>query len=451
MKGNKYSYLIRPLFLLVDILIINIVLYLVSDKNFQNLNFALYTTVSWVIVSVFTKYYSIYRTTHLLHLISLYIKQLLIFFLAFFTYFGLFKEGVVIDNQFVVIALIALDTLVFRIAIFYALKGYRIQGNNYRNVIILGHDEASQRLSSFFKLERKYGYRLFGFFSNDNQKTSEYLGSINDYKEYVLKNDIDEIYCSITSLSKQTIKDVRKFAKKQLLQVKLIPENTNIYSKSNVLQYYGTIPVLNPEKLPFEKTETHFIKRFFDILFSFLAIVFIMSWLVPILYLIIKAESKGPLFFKQKRTGLNGKDFFCYKFRSMKINEQSDQKSATKNDTRITKTGAFIRKTSIDELPQFFNVFLGDMSVVGPRPHMNSQTVDFEKSINNYMQRHLVKPGITGLAQVKGFRGEIKQKSDIENRVRLDIFYIENWSFLLDIKIVAQTVFNVFKGEEMAY
>lgn len=451
MKDNQYSYLIRPLFLLVDVFIINTVLYLVADKNFQNPEFTLYTTITWVIIAIFTKYYNIYRTTHFLKLTSLYFKQLTIFFLAYFAYFGLFKEGIIINNQFVVFTLIAIDTFVFRIAIFYALNGYRIQGNNFRNVIILGKDEASERLSNFFELEKKYGYRFFGFFTNKSTQKSSVLGNIENYKKYVLENTIDEIYCSLTSLKKETVKEVSTFAKKHLIQVKLVPENTNIYSKSNLLQYYGTIPVLNPERLPFEKTETHIIKRLFDIIFSIITIIFIMSWLVPTMYIIVKLESKGPLFFKQKRTGLNGKDFFCYKFRSMKLNTESDKKSATKNDARITKSGAFIRKTSIDELPQFFNVFLGDMSVVGPRPHMNSQTLKFEKNINNYMQRHQVKPGITGLAQIKGFRGEIKKKEDIENRVRLDIFYIENWSFLLDFKIVAQTVFNIFKGEEMAY
>ena len=176
-----------------------------------------------------------------------------------------------------------------------------------------------------------------------------------------------------------------------------------------------------------------------------------LSWLIPIFWVLVKLESRGPLIFKQKREGLNGDQFVCYKFRSMRLNKQSHKVHATVNDTRVTKIGSFLRKTSMDELPQFFNVLKGDMSVVGPRPHLQSLSKEYQKEVDDYLKRHVVKPGITGLAQVSGYRGEIKRKSDIKNRVRLDIFYIENWSFLLDIKIILMTVFNIFKGEEKAY
>jgi len=177
----------------------------------------------------------------------------------------------------------------------------------------------------------------------------------------------------------------------------------------------------------------------------------LLSWLIPVLWIIVKIESKGPLLFKQKREGINGKEFICYKFRSMKINDFSDKVHAKKNDSRVTKVGAFLRKTSMDELPQFFNVLLGDMSVVGPRPHIESLSLEYQKDVDDYLKRHIVKPGITGLAQVSGYRGEVQKRSDIKNRVRLDIFYIENWSFLLDLKIIIKTVFNVFKEDEKAY
>jgi len=209
--------------------------------------------------------------------------------------------------------------------------------------------------------------------------------------------------------------------------------------------------VLNVSKLPFEFAENFYIKRVFDIFFSFFVCIFILSWLIPILWVLVKFESKGPLIFKQKREGINGREFICYKFRSMEINNFSDQGHTTKYDIRVTKTGMFLRKTSMDELPQFFNVLLGDMSVVGPRPHLEILSLEYQKDVNDYLKRHIVKPGITGLAQVSGYRGEIKKRSDIKNRVRLDIFYIENWSFFLDIKIILQTVLNVFKGEEKAY
>ena len=178
--------------------------------------------------------------------------------------------------------------------------------------------------------------------------------------------------------------------------------------------------------------------------------IFLLSWLIPILAILIKLESKGPVFFKQGRPGIKEKEFFCYKFRSMKINETTE-KEASKNDPRVTRIGRFIRKTSLDEMPQFLNVLIGEMSVVGPRPHLWSQNKVYGRRINRYMMRHYVKPGITGLAQVKGFRGEIESDEEMRTRINYDIFYIENWSLLMDIKIIIQTVINIFKGEDKAY
>jgi len=217
--------------------------------------------------------------------------------------------------------------------------------------------------------------------------------------------------------------------------LKLIPDSNDIYNKMK-LDYYGFVPVLSVRELSFDKPLIKLSKRMFDIIFSLIVVVFILSWLTPILYFLIKKETKGPLFFKQIREGVKGETFLCYKYRSMGVNRNADRLQATKGDLRITKIGAFLRKTSIDELPQFINVLKGEMSVVGPRPHMLSQSEIFKKIVKKYMVRHFVKPGITGLAQVKGYRGEIETDSDIKNRVKYDIFYIENWSFFLDIKII---------------
>jgi len=196
-----------------------------------------------------------------------------------------------------------------------------------------------------------------------------------------------------------------------------------------------------------------FIKRIFDVVFSSLIIIFILSWLVPLLFIVIKLESKGPLFYKHTRNGINYKEFTCYKFRSLKTNKTIAGTYITQNDKRVTKIGKFLRKTSLDEFPQFYNVLKGDMSVVGPRPHMLSYTDDYSKKIDkyNFIFRHNVKPGVTGLAQVKGYRGEIKNDEDIINRIKYDNFYIENWSLVLDIRIIFQTMINVFKGQKEAY
>ena len=192
-------------------------------------------------------------------------------------------------------------------------------------------------------------------------------------------------------------------------------------------------------------------KRIFDILFSTLIIIGILSWLTPIMAIIIKLDSKGPVFFLQKRNGLNYKVFNCYKFRSMELNAHKDIDLALINDLKITKVGRFIRKTSIDEIPQFFNVLWGDMSVVGPRPHPISHNDKYALMTDKFMVRHFVKPGITGLAQTKGCRGEVETEEDIKNRVKYDVFYMENWSILLDIKIIFNTIYNTLKGDKKAY
>jgi len=192
-------------------------------------------------------------------------------------------------------------------------------------------------------------------------------------------------------------------------------------------------------------------KRTFDVVFAALVVALLLSWLLPLIALLIKAESRGPILFKQLRTGKNGQPFYCLKFRSMRMNAYADSKQASKGDSRITKVGAFLRKTSLDELPQFFNVLKGEMSVVGPRPHMLSHTEYYAQAIDNFMERHLIMPGITGLAQVSGFRGETKEVEAMANRVNADIKYLSNWSFLLDMKIVLLTVVQAVKGSENAF
>jgi len=216
-------------------------------------------------------------------------------------------------------------------------------------------------------------------------------------------------------------------------------------------EYYDYLPILSLREIPLHTTFNAFLKRSFDILFSILVIFGLLLWIGPLLAILITLESKGPVFFIQKRTGFDNEEFLCFKFRSMGMNTSSDAVQAGRNDMRVTKIGKFIRRTSIDELPQFYNVLFGHMSVVGPRPHMLKHTDEYASKVDKYMLRHFVKPGITGLAQVRGYRGEIEKDSDIQNRIRFDIFYVENWSFFMDLKIIVQTVLNAIKGEDKAY
>ena len=447
---NSYSYLIQPLFVSIDLIIINVVFLFIGNEDYLNLKFLIYISLSWILTAYFTKFYIINRATKGLRVITLIFPQFIIFTTVFLTYFSLFIQISVIRNEFIV--LLILFSLIFAIKflLFYALKIYRELGRNFKRIIFIGHDSSTKKVSKIFLSEENFGFRNLGFFSDIEYKSKEYLGNISDSFNFVVKNEVHEIYCS-QSTPQETIEKLIEFSNTHKLVVSLIPEVKDLYRKNLEVEYYGSTPILKVKKLPLEKREVRIFKRIFDIIFSFSIIIFVLSWLTPILFIIVKLDSKGPLFFKQKRSGLKGKDFYCYKFRSMNLNKFSDEMQVTKFDSRVTKIGKFLRNSSIDELPQFFNVFKGEMSVIGPRPHMSKQSLAFEKQINKYIFRNAVKPGISGLAQISGYRGEIKKKSDIENRVRLDVFYIENWSLFLDIKIIFKTIFNLFSSEDNAY
>ena len=449
---KRYSYLIKPLQILLDVFLINIIVYFIYDKEYLNFYFLSYITIFWLVTSSFFGFYKVYRYSGVLRLFTLLGKQFLIFILGYFAYFGIFREGDVVGNQFLILCSIFLSISFFKFLEFFLIKKYRSFGNNYRTTVVVGFDDSSKNIIKLFKSKSNLGYKYLGFFSDKIYKNKEYLGNLESVFEYAIQNTVDEIYCSLTVLSNEQIKKINKFALDRDIFLKLIPNSSELYSKNQSIEYYDdSLMVLNVNKLPFDFAENFYLKRFFDILFSIFVCLFILSWLIPILWVIVKLESEGPLVFKQGREGLNGKEFTCYKFRSMRMNKQSNEIHAAKNDIRVTKVGAFLRKTSMDELPQFLNVLLGDMSVVGPRPHLETLSLEYQKDVDNYLKRHIVKPGITGLAQIGGYRGEIKKRSDIKNRVRLDIFYIENWSFFLDIKIILQTVLNIFRGEEKAY
>ncbi len=451
MVKKGYSHLIPSLSLVIDLLLINAVVIVVHDKEYLNQSFFLFANLFWIVSTQLTNYYRVSRQNSIFRLFSLITIQAFVFILGFFSYFTIFREGDVVHSQFKTLTSILLGVAFLKILIFYALKRYRTVGMNYINVVLIGFDETSKNMMQLFKNRSDLGYRFQGFFTNKELDHKDYLGNIKQSYNYMKRNKIDELFCSVSSLNNKQVKELTKFANKNSIALKLIPEANELYSKNVNAEYYENTLVLNVKKLPLEIWGNRFAKRAFDIVFSLLVLIFVMSWLTPILGILIKLESKGSIFFKQEREGLQRNRFVCYKFRSMKLNMLSDKIHTSKNDQRITAVGSFIRKTSLDELPQFFNTLKGDMSIVGPRPHIQNLALEYQKEIDNYMERHSVKPGITGLAQVSGYRGEVKKASDIKNRVRFDIFYIENWSIFLDIKIIFNTIFNVLRGEEKAY
>lgn len=451
-QTGRYSKYIRPISILFDLIVItSLSLYFFRDLNLPLPYYLAYQPFTWISIALIVKYYEVFRFTTPVEIITKLIKQFSIFLLIVIAFFPFSKETIFSGTaiaKFMTLSFVAIVS--FKYFLFFYLKKYRIvTGSNFRNTVIIGYTEESLRLKEVLENRKDYGYRFFGFFS-DKKQNAEIKGKIEDLKKFVIDNKIDEIFCSLNEISNEKLKDLVEFADDNKKAIKFIPDTKQIFSKNLKINYYELFPVLTLQKTELHNPFVKGIKRAFDIIFSLLVIVLLLSWLIPLLAIFIKLESKGPVFFKQGRPGLDEQEFFCYKFRSMRLNGNTE-KEASKNDPRVTKTGRFMRKTSIDELPQFFNVLAGDMSVVGPRPHLWSQNKAYANRIKKYMVRHYVKPGITGLAQVKGFRGEIETEEDMINRIKYDVFYIENWSMIMDLKIIFQTVINIFQGEEKAY
>ena len=336
------------------------------------------------------------------------------------------------------------------------LKEIRAKGYNFKKIIIVGANDTGEKMRKILAKNLTYGYKFLGFFDNKgNSSASEPLaitGDFEDIEEFIIKEKVDELYVALHIDNIEIINKIIKICEQNLVRIKFIPD-FQLYTKSSKVEvaFYENTPVLMLRPEPLELAVNRVVKKIFDVCFSLLVIILIFPWLFPILMIIIKLESSGPIFFKQHRSGRDNRTFTCFKFRSMHLNDLAHDKQAGKGDSRITKFGAFMRKTSIDELPQFFNVLFGNMSVVGPRPHMINLAKEYGELIANYAVRHYAKPGITGWAQVNGYRGETKELIDMENRVECDIWYIENWSLLLDVKIIVRTLINIVQGEENAY
>jgi putative colanic acid biosynthesis UDP-glucose lipid carrier transferase len=337
----------------------------------------------------------------------------------------------------------------FRVAVHMALRRYRMSGRNYRKAVILGKDEWSCQLAGTLVKNKAYGIKLLGFF-DDQVHDDQVLGGFDSFFNSFGIGSLDIVYLS-QNMPGQLVKRIVDHADENHFKVKIIPGPALQWNKKLTFSSYGPFVVVNLNEIPLDRLGNQIFKRAFDVIFSLFAMVFILSWLMPILALLIKLESKGPVFFFQKRTGVNNKEFTCIKFRTMFENPFSDTLQATKDDPRVTRVGKFLRRFSLDELPQFINVLKNEMSVVGPRPHTVPMNEDFKQRLEKYNNRHCIKPGITGLAQVLGYRGEIINHWQIKSRVKLDYFYVRNWSFLLDVKIVLKTLNQMFRGGETAY
>lgn len=344
--------------------------------------------------------------------------------------------------------------IIWRFFCYNQLRSFRSKGRNSVHCVYMGSSGGILELTKEMS-EPASGYHICGYFDDTPNPVLSakipYLGTVNDIQDYLENNKIHQVYCSLPSKDSEIILPVIYWCEQNFANFYHVPHVRNYLQRRMWFNTIGDVPVLSLHITPLSNIDNRIIKRAFDLLVSGVFLFTIFPFIYLIVGTIIKVTSPGPIFFRQKRNGINGEEFWCLKFRSMKVNKDADKIQATKNDPRKTKFGDFMRKTNIDELPQLINVFLGDMSLVGPRPHMVKHTEEYSLLIDNYMVRHCVKPGITGWAQVTGYRGETKELHQMEGRVNADIWYMEHWSFLLDLQIIYKTFANVIQGEKNAY
>jgi putative colanic acid biosysnthesis UDP-glucose lipid carrier transferase len=328
--------------------------------------------------------------------------------------------------------------------IYTGLKYFRRLGINTVRVAIITHGKTANLIRRIVDCNPSLGYKFLGFIEKDYSiNHGDVLGSVDNLNKLIKEYQIQTIFTIHNAANNTVNQYLKTVCDKNGVQLRFIAENNRLYGtilKSETVEGLEDIKV---HEIPLDDLGARLIKRLFDVLFSLGVIVLIFTWLFPIIAILIKLSSKGPVFFTQKRTGIHNSTFTCYKFRSMRMNNLSDTKQATADDNRITPIGRFMRNNYIDELPQFFNILFGQMSVVGPRPHMLKHTDQYSELIENYLIRHYVKPGTTGWAQQNGYSGETRELWKMEKRVEYDIYYIENWSLFWDIKIILRTIFGV--------
>lgn len=456
MQKSPSTYL-RLIFLLGDILIINVVitisfiLYSTSKTLLSSDFFFLASAYNglWLFLSFVLNPYKFSRVSRFIKILRVHFSFIISHFLAVISILFIFNNlWQVRQLAFIFFSSLVL-LFIWRVFYFYLNRIVVNKKINFRNVVIVGFGDLALEMRKFFRLHPEYGYRFLAYF--DEEQRGREIKRLKDLEEFCQTNNVHEIYCCLPYLPNFKIRHVVDYGLSNLIKVKLITDYRGFFQRGISLQRYDRIPVLNVAAIPLDERINQITKRAFDIIFSLTVILGFLSWAMPVIALLIKLDSRGPVLFKQKRTGKSNQDFWCFKFRTMYVNDEADSRQATKDDNRITRVGAFLRKTSLDEFPQFFNVLAGSMSIVGPRPHMLKHTQEYSRLIEKFMARHYIKPGITGLAQAKGFRGETRTEPAMRGRVKLDRFYIENWTFMLDLKIIIATMISLVKGDQQAY
>jgi Undecaprenyl-phosphate glucose phosphotransferase len=450
--NRNYAYLLRFYIQLADYAVLNLLFLLAvfiryktdwldvfSSNNYIAL--LLFTNLTWMVISNSIRYYRVPR-------IGVGWKKRLLFFaqLIFFHVLLMLAFNGIIKTYYsrlffiylyaLVVVFIPLTELLVRLVI----RWYQHQKGISNRIVFLGNEDGIKDLTYYFQnLDGDKRDREVILIEDVNENIEEVILALHREKS------INELFVSPVSVPPMIVRQLNGLCENNLIRIRLVMDYPRLVSKPLEIVNYDSISVVNVPITPLDEPGNKMLKRFFDMIFSLFVVVFVLSWLFPIVALLIKLSSKGPVIFKQLRTGADNREFPCFKFRTMRINSEANTVQATQNDPRITKIGHFLRKTSLDEFPQFINVLRGEMSVVGPRPHMLKHTKEYSQLVGNFMQRHAIRPGVTGLAQVKGYRGEITHYELLANRVKYDRFYVENWSLALDLKIIVRTMMAIFK------
>ncbi len=459
--ATRNTNLFRFFFAGMDLFALNVVhliLLLLMDRvdkgEYEYILFFLVSNLAWLVAAYVNVVYIKSNFLNFEHFAKRSLKALVTFTIFILLFIFLYNYNY--SRLFVVMNFIGFGITIFVTRLLFLLFAFYLRkGNKFnKKVIVLGYNTLSKKLVSHFLLNNQ-NMSVEGYFEDTNEVNElsifPILGNRRDCISYAIDNKIDEIYSTISPESNTYVYDLAQAAETNMIRFKFVPDFHLFVNRTIHIDFVEDIPILSLRSEPLDDIAARIKKRLFDIIFSFLVVTLLLSWLMPLIAILIKLNSRGPVFFVQMRSGRSNKPFRCFKFRTLRVNKEADSKQVTMNDVRITRLGRFLRKTNLDELPQFFNVLIGNMSVVGPRPHMLRHTEDYSRVLNEYMIRHFVKPGVTGWAQVNGFRGEIKIKEQLRKRIEHDIWYLENWRLWLDLRIVFLTVYVTIKGDKNAY
>lgn len=424
-----------------------------------NLFLLLLSLFTWTIMGLSVKLYDDFRSRSFAYEFVAILKTVLLhtcmFSFLFFYCFKYYPYPRTFTCLYNILIFTGITTI--RFIVKRMLLRLRASGLNSRNVLIIGAGETGMDFYRTITNNDHFGYRCVGFIDDqaNPELNGQYLGRITELTGVLEKHEVDDVVLALPGTSMQQMEEVITISEKQTKRIRIIMDYHRFGTSSVTMTLFGTHPLVTIYSSPLDDMAMQGMKRVFDICFS-ICFLLLFSWLYLLIALLIKISSPGPVFFRQERWGLKNKRIMCYKFRSMRVQSRdTDQQGrylqASRNDNRITPVGRFLRRTNLDELPQFINVLSGDMSVVGPRPHPIPLHLESRDTVQRYMLRHMVKPGITGWAQVNGCRGETRQPGQMQRRVNLDLWYIEHYSFWLDCQIIFQTLMNMIKGDKNAY